>query len=134
MKAKGWEVTRTHYDVDSEVYAWRHDLPGGKSSTLRIARYVLEHYPAIAILEHLDRLRVAAAIRARPAARLVVVQNGQRVTLEEATGEERVLQLLSGTRAMGRPRHCLAGHVTSGFGRMFFRKNLRASMPVSRLH
>jgi hypothetical protein len=87
MNAKGWEVTRTHYDFDREVYAWRHGLPGGKSPTLRVARYVLEHYPAVALLYHLDRLKVAQAIRARPTARLVVVQNGQRVTLEDALGE-----------------------------------------------
>ena len=50
---------------------------------MRISRAVLESYPAFAILELLDRLNVAAAIRARPACRLVVVQRGVRVTLEE---------------------------------------------------
>jgi len=29
MKARGWEVTRTSYDFDRKVYAWRHDVPGG---------------------------------------------------------------------------------------------------------
>jgi hypothetical protein len=86
MKVKGWEVSRTNYDGDREVYAWRHEIRGGNSPTLHIARYVLEHCPAFAILQHLDRLKVAAAIRAQPAARLVLVQNGQRVTLEEGIG------------------------------------------------
>jgi hypothetical protein len=87
MEGKGWEVTATDYHFEREVYSWRHEIRGGKSPTLRIARYVLEHYPAFAILEHLDRLKVAAAIRARLAAQLVVVQNGQRVTLEEVIGQ-----------------------------------------------
>ena len=46
MKAKGWEVTRTNYDFDREVYAWRYDQRGGNSPTLRIGRQVLEDYPA----------------------------------------------------------------------------------------
>jgi len=88
MKAKGWEVTTTAYDFDREVYAWRHDVRGKKPSpTLRISQQVLEHYPAFAVLYHLDLLRVAQVIKARPAAHLVVVQNGTRVTLEEAIGE-----------------------------------------------
>jgi len=32
MKAKGWEVNcRPEYDFDREVYAWRHELRGGRS-------------------------------------------------------------------------------------------------------
>ena len=65
-----------------KVYAWRHDLPGGKSPTLRISRKVLEDYPAFIVVHYLDELKVARAIRARPEARLVVVQNGSRVTLD----------------------------------------------------
>jgi hypothetical protein len=87
MKANGWGVTRTNYDFDREIYAWHHQLPGGKSPTLRIARYVLEHYPAFIVLHHLDELNVAQSIRAHPEARLVVTQKGPRVTLEEALGE-----------------------------------------------
>jgi hypothetical protein len=41
MKANGWEVTRTNYDFEREIYAWRHDMRGGASPTLRIARKVL---------------------------------------------------------------------------------------------
>jgi hypothetical protein len=66
-----------------EVYAWRHALRGGKSPTLRISRYVLEHYPDFAVIHFLDELRVAQQIRRRPGERLVVVQSGDRVTLEE---------------------------------------------------
>jgi hypothetical protein len=47
MKSKGWPVTRVRYISDQEIYAWRHELRGGNSPTLRIALYVLEHYPAL---------------------------------------------------------------------------------------
>jgi hypothetical protein len=88
MRSKGWEVNRTNYDSDREIYAWRHQLPGGKSPTLRISRHVLEHYPAFVVLYHLDQFRVAQAIRARPEARLVVVQNGAKVSLMELLGTD----------------------------------------------
>ena len=84
MKAKGWEVTGAEYDFDRKVYAWRHEVRVGKSPTLRISRKVLEDYPAFAVLYHLDTLNVAAAIRARPEAQYVLVQNGLTVSLEEA--------------------------------------------------
>jgi hypothetical protein len=83
MKAKGWEVTSTDYDSEAGVYAWRRELAGSNSPTLRIARSVLEDYPAFALVEILDNLRVAGAIKTRPAAHLVVVQKGLRVVLEE---------------------------------------------------
>jgi hypothetical protein len=66
MKAKGWEVTRTNYDADREIYAWRHDVRGGPPSTVRIARYVFETYPAFVVLYHLDQLKAAQVIRVRP--------------------------------------------------------------------
>jgi hypothetical protein len=84
MKARGWEVTRTNYDSERQVYAWRHDVRGGPSPTLRVSRSVLEQYPAFVVLYHLDQLKVAQAMRARPEARLVVVQNGTKVALEES--------------------------------------------------
>lgn len=85
MKDKGWEVNRPlEYDSDREVCAWRHELSGGKSPTLRISRKVLDAYPAFVVLYHLDTLKVADAIRERLDARYVVVQNGSKVTLEEA--------------------------------------------------
>jgi hypothetical protein len=88
MNEKGWGVTRTEYDFDREVYAWRSEVRGSSSSpTLRISQAVLEDYPAWAVLYHLDRLRVAVAIRSRPDARYVVAQNGSRVTVEEAVSE-----------------------------------------------
>ena len=83
MKARGWEVTATDYHFDQEIYAWRHPLPGGKSPTLRITRRVLEHNPAFIVLYHLDRLKVARAIRAQPGARLVIAQEGEAVVLKE---------------------------------------------------
>jgi hypothetical protein len=85
-RRRRWEVTRTNYDFDREIYAWRHQQAGGKPPTLRIARYVLEHYPAFVVLYHLDQLKVAQAMRARPAARLVVVENGEKVSLVELSG------------------------------------------------
>ena len=83
MKAKGWEVNCPP-EYDREIYAWRHKVPGRPSHTLRISQKVLEDYPPFAVLEHLDRLNVATAIRVRPYARYVMLQNGSRVTLEEA--------------------------------------------------
>lgn len=59
-----------NYDPNREVYAWRHDVRGSPSPTLRISR---QDYPAFAVLYHLDQLKVAQAIRADPAARLVVL-------------------------------------------------------------
>jgi hypothetical protein len=81
MRRHGWAVTKAGYD--SGAYAWSHDVKGPLSPTLRISQSVLEDYPAVAILELLDRLNVAAAIRVCPDCRLVVVQQGSRVTLEE---------------------------------------------------
>jgi hypothetical protein len=56
---------------------------GGSSRTLRISRRVLEDYPAFIVVHHLDELKVARAIRTRPDARLVVVQDGSTVRLRE---------------------------------------------------
>jgi hypothetical protein len=83
MRARRWEMTATDYHFDQEIYSWRHQQPGGKSPTLRIARNVLEQNPAFVILYHLDRLNVARAIRSQPEARLVVVQEGTTITLKE---------------------------------------------------
>ena len=84
MRLKGWGVTRTNYDQDREVYAWRQDAQeGGPAHTLRISREVLEGYPPFAVIEHLSRLRVADAIRTQPHIRWVLVQRGTRVLLEE---------------------------------------------------
>jgi hypothetical protein len=74
MRARRWDVTATDYYSEQEVYSWRHQQPGGKSPTLRIARNVLEHNPAFVILYHLDRLNVAAPYRPTPETRLVVVE------------------------------------------------------------
>jgi hypothetical protein len=84
MKGKGWEVTKVDYDFDREIYAWRHEVRGGKSPTLRIERKVLEAYPAFAVVYHLDQLRVAAMMKALPEARLVVAQDGDAITVIEA--------------------------------------------------
>jgi hypothetical protein len=58
MRAKGWEVTATDYHFDQGIYSWRHQQPGGKPPTLRVARQVLAHNP----LEG----RPSAAIRQTP--------------------------------------------------------------------
>lgn len=83
MKAKGWEVNSTDYHFDQEIYAWRHKLTGGKSPTLRVHGYVLEHNPAFVVVHHLDRLKVARALKAEPTRRLVVVQKGEETVLAE---------------------------------------------------
>lgn len=70
LKAKGWQVSRTSYDAEREVYAWRHDVRGGPSPTLRFSRQVLEDCPAFVVLHYLDQLKVAQAIRARPGGQL----------------------------------------------------------------
>jgi hypothetical protein len=86
MKSKGWEVSGAEYDFEREIYAWKaRSVRSGHSPVLRISRQVLTDLRAFAVLEHLHRLEVAAAIRSRPGARYVVVQNGPQVTLEEAT-------------------------------------------------
>jgi hypothetical protein len=73
----------TSYDFEREIYAWRHDVHGGPSPTLRISRPVLDGYPAFVVLYHLDQLKIAQAMRATPAARLVVVQEGPGVSFQE---------------------------------------------------
>jgi hypothetical protein len=83
MRAKRWDVTATDYHSDQEIYSWRHQQPGGKPTTLRIPRSVLEHNPAFVVLYYLDRLDVARAIKAEPTARLVVIQEGAAVVLKE---------------------------------------------------
>jgi hypothetical protein len=54
MKSRAWPVTRTNYDSEREIYAWRHELRGGKSPTLRISRGILEDYPAFIVAYHLN--------------------------------------------------------------------------------
>lgn len=87
MKGKGWEVTSTDYHFDHETYSWRHELRGGKSPALYVACNVLEHNPAFVVLYHLDRLKVAQAIKAEPTARLVVLQKGSQIVVEEVPTE-----------------------------------------------
>jgi hypothetical protein len=83
MKTRRWEVTRTNYDSDRKVYACvtmfeeDHHPPSGfpeRFSRTTCFRSALPLRPA----------QVAQAMRAKPEVRLVVVQNGTRVTLEEA--------------------------------------------------
>jgi hypothetical protein len=81
MRLKRWDVTRTEYDQDREVYTWRHDAEQGTPHTLRISREVLEQYPPFAVVEHLSRLRVADAMRTYPHVRWVLVQRGTVVDL-----------------------------------------------------
>jgi hypothetical protein len=80
MKAKGWEVNRTEYDPDRELYIWRHQGQRPERA-LRITREVLEAYPASAVVAHLQRLGVAHAIRHQSHLRWVVAQQGPEVVL-----------------------------------------------------
>jgi hypothetical protein len=87
MRAKGWDVTGPEYDSGRQIYAWRaRSVRSGHSPAVRISRTVLEDYPGFAVLELLDRLQVAAAIRRRPEAQYVVAQKGSEVALEEDIG------------------------------------------------
>jgi hypothetical protein len=83
MASKGWEVSRSSYDFDREICAWRHDVKGSPSPTLRISRRVLETYPGFIVVHHLDELKDAKHMRARPEAEFVVVQDGGTVTVKE---------------------------------------------------
>jgi hypothetical protein len=78
MKAEGLPVDSTRYYADEEVYAWRHEFPGG-SPTLWIARAVLEQHDAGAVVAGLNRLGVAARMRAAPKARFLIVDEDQQL-------------------------------------------------------
>ena len=87
LKSKAWEVSGVDYDSQREVHTWSaRSVRSGHSPRLGIARQVFADFPAFAVLEHLGRLEVAAAIRRRPDSRYVLVQKGAVVTLEEAIG------------------------------------------------
>jgi hypothetical protein len=87
MKSKGWDVTGVDYDPQREIYTWSaRSVRSGHSPALSISRQVFADFPAFAILEHLDRLEVAAAIRRRPDSQYVLVQKGAAVTLQKAIG------------------------------------------------
>jgi hypothetical protein len=72
MKEQGLQVASTRYYEDDEVYAWRHDTPGG-SPTLWISRPVLEDYAAADLIAGLQRLGVADRMRSAPKSRFLVV-------------------------------------------------------------
>ena len=72
MKAQGLSVASTRYYFEEEVYAWRHESPGG-SPTLWIARPVLEDVDAEALVAGLERLGVADRMRGAPKSRFLVV-------------------------------------------------------------
>jgi hypothetical protein len=77
MRARGFAVDSTRYYADEEVYAWRHELPGG-SPTLWIARPVLEDHDPGQLVAGLERLGVAERMRKNPMARFLVVdEDGQ---------------------------------------------------------
>ena len=80
MKAKGWEVNRTEYDSDRELYVWRHQSQRPERA-LRIIREVLESYSAYAVVEHLQRLGVAHAIRHQSHIRWIVARRGPDLVL-----------------------------------------------------
>ena len=85
MRSKGWEVMGADYDFERKIYTWNaRSVRSGHSPSLSISQQVLVDFPAFALLEHLDRLEVAAAIRRRPDVQFMVVQNGQTVALKEA--------------------------------------------------
>ena len=81
MKAQGVPVGSTRYYADDEVYAWRHEVGGGTSTsagggspTLWIARPVLEENDPAALVAALDRLGIGDRMRAAPKTRFLIVQ------------------------------------------------------------
>jgi hypothetical protein len=86
MRSKGWTVTGSEYDYEQAVYTWQgHSTRSGHAPAVRISQQVLTDFPAFAVVEHLNRLRVADAIRRRPDAQYVVMQQGLEVTLVKAS-------------------------------------------------
>jgi hypothetical protein len=88
MRSKGWEVNRTNYNFDREIFAWRHQLPGRQ----------ITYPPGLPLRSRaVPRLRGAVPPRpvkgrpghpSSPEARLVVVQNGTKVSLMELSGTD----------------------------------------------
>jgi hypothetical protein len=78
MKTKGLPVNSTRYYAEEEVYAWRHELPGG-SPTLWIARPVLESHSAEELVAALEVLGLAERMREAPMARFLVVDEDTEV-------------------------------------------------------
>ena len=83
MSHHGWGVHRTEFNHERQIYAWWHEVGVGRDIVLRISRTALEDFPAFALWEILDRLNVAAELKARPDACLVMVKRGVRALLEE---------------------------------------------------
>jgi hypothetical protein len=83
MGHRGWHVHGTDFNHEQQVYSWRHQPGAGSTIVLRITRTVLEDFPPFALWELLDRLHVAAELKARPEAYLVMVKRGMRALLEE---------------------------------------------------
>jgi hypothetical protein len=95
MKAKGLEVTAKDYDAVKRVYAWLHERPRGKPLILQITKVVLDDNPAFIVLEYLDRLQVAQAIKANPDIRFVLSQEGSGVVLAEESPSRDMLRAQS---------------------------------------
>ena len=87
MKTQGWPVTEeTHHDVARQIYAWRHDV-AGECYTLWIRRTVIEDIEPLAILEALNRWRVAEMFRERPEADVLVKKGSPKdVVVEQLPG------------------------------------------------
>jgi hypothetical protein len=89
MQAQGLAVDSTRYYAEDEVYAWRHEVPGG-APTLWIARPVLEDHEAGKLVTGLERLGVADRMRKAPTTRFLVVdEDGQLMVTPWAHGLHR---------------------------------------------
>lgn len=87
MKARGWKVKDCEWEPRKQVYLWI-SYPGRSGSVvLGMSRAVLEDTPLFAIQELLDRLNVAAELRALPRRALVLARGGDGFVLEEFTRE-----------------------------------------------
>jgi hypothetical protein len=89
MRTQGLPVNSTRYYFTEEVYAWRHETPGG-SPTLWVAQPVLEDHSPADLVAGLDRLRLADRMRGTPKTRFLVVdENGLIAVRPWAHGPDR---------------------------------------------
>ena len=83
MKAKGWKVEESEDVPQQQVYLWIHAPARGGPIVLGMSREVLTDTPLFAIQELLDRLEVAAELKALPRRARVLVRRKDSFVLED---------------------------------------------------
>lgn len=87
MKAKDLKVDETEWDARKQIYLWIHYPTPGTPVVLGISREVITDMPAFAIQELLDRLNVAAELKARPGTARVLVRRNDEFMLQDFVRE-----------------------------------------------